>query len=260
MSNIEGRTGKISWEVSGGADSRGLLMIHSLGTDQRMWADQVPVLSDLRQVVTFDLPGHGTSRARSGEYSIDDLGNDALAVADAAGLGEFDLCGISLGGVIALWIAVNHPGRLGRLIACNTSSKVGSAELWAQRIDAVEEGGMSGIREAVVPRFVTADLGDRRPEAMELVWEMFDSVDPVGYIGCCAALRDADLTASLGDVDAPTLLIGGTEDVATPPQTMEKLADGIPHGRLHLIEGAAHLSNIDRPGAFNDVVEQALRA
>lgn len=260
MSNIEGRTGTISWESSSGDASRGLLMIHSLGTDRRLWTDQIPALSSARRLVTFDLPGHGLSSARAGGYSVGDLGSDALAVADAAGLDEFDLCGISLGGVIALWIAVNHPHRLGRLIACNTSSKVGTAELWAQRIDDVEEGGMAGIREAVVPRFVTSDLVDRRPETMGLVWEMFDSIDPVGYIGCCAALRDADLTASLGDIEVPTLLIGGSEDVATPPQTMETLAAAIPHSQLHVIEGAAHLSNIDRPEPFNDVMTQALQA
>lgn len=254
MSTHEARTGALSWDVSGSADAHGLLLIHSLGANKSMWDDQLAAFSKLRRVVTVDLPGHGESGAHAGEYSLEDLGLDVLDVAGAAGLDTFDVCGISLGGVIALWLAINRPEKVTHLIACNTAARIGTAEAWSERMEAVLNGGMASIRDGVVPRFITSDLGERRPEALSKVYEMFDSIDPLGYAGCCASLRHADLGDSLDQIGCPTLLIGGSEDVATPPEVTRELHGQIPASRIEVIDGAAHLSNIDQPEVFNRTV------
>ena len=251
MNKHQARTGELAWDARGDTAGHGLVLIHSLGADSRMWQDQIAELEHHRRVVWLDLPGHGSSTANKGEYSIEDLARDVVDVAGEAGLETFDVCGISLGGVISLWLAANAGDRIDRLIACNTGAKIGTEEAWSQRIDAVLDGGMKAIRAAVVPRFITTDLEQRRPAAFDRVYEMFDRIDPIGYAGCCAALRDADLRDVLAEIDVPTLLIGGSEDIATPPEAMESLQRSIPESRLTIIEGAAHLSNIDQPERFN---------
>lgn len=258
MSVVEARTGSWYWDDAGPDDGPGLVLVHSLGTDSRMWNDQIAELTPLRRVVWMDLPGHGLSGSAGGEYTLDQLGADVLLVASAAGLDRFDLCGVSLGAAIALWVAVNHPQRLGRLIACSTAPKVGTTEMWSERMSAIREGGLSSVRDTVVPRFITSDLGERRPEKHRLVYEMFDAVDDIGYVRCCAALRDADLTGSVEAIDIPTQVVAGADDVATPPDMVELLHRAIKGSRMEVIEGAAHLPNIDRPGPFNDVVKAFL--
>lgn len=259
MSTIDARTGKLSWDVSGDPDDRGLVLIHSLGQDTRMWVEQLPFFAELRRVVTFDLPGHGESEAEDREYSVDDLGMDVLDVADASGLDTFDVLGISIGGMIALWLAINRPNRVTRLVACNTAAQIGTEEAWNERIDAVREGGMSSITDAVIPRFVTPELAGQRPHVMDQLYQMFDAIDPVGYAGCCAALRDADLRASVGSIECPTLVIGGERDIATTPEMVTELAESIPGSRLELIADAAHLTNLDRPAEFTQTVVAELR-
>lgn len=258
MNTIDARTGNLVWDAAGDPSEPGLVLVHSLGADSRMWEDQLSELGRYRRLVWVDLPGHGSSNANEGEYTIRDLALDIVDVARTAGLTRFDICGISLGGLISLWIASNLPERVETLVAANTAARIGTRESWSERIDAVLDGGMGAIREAVVPRFITTDLEQRRPEAFRNVYRMFDTIDPVGYAGCCAALRDADLRDSVERIDAPTLLIGGTEDIATPPETMEELHDSIGGSRLTLIEGAAHLSNVDQPERFNQAVVSAL--
>lgn len=258
MSTIEGRTGRLSWDVSGSPDDHGLVLIHSLGQDTRMWAEQLPFFAELRRVVTVDLPGHGESGAEDREYSIDDLGMDVFDVADAAGLEEFDVCGISLGGMIALWLAINHPDRVTLLIACDTAAQIGTEEAWNERIRAVKQGGMRSIQDAVIPRFVTPELAGQRPHVMDQLHAMFEAIDPVGYAGCCAALRDADLRDSVGNIECPTLVIGGDRDIATTPEVVRELHESIPGSRLELVRDAAHLPNLDQPAEFTQIVVQAL--
>lgn len=254
----DARTGSLEWDAVGDDSDRGLVMIHSLGANRRMWDDQTERLSRERHLVMGNLPGHGGSSAHSGDYSIGDLGNDFADIASEAGLETFDVCGISLGGVVALWMAINLPDRVTRLVACNTGAKIGTAEAWNERIERVLAGGMESLRDAVVPRFITEDLEERRPDAHRKVYEMFDSIDPVGYAGCSAALRDADLRDALGEISCPTLLVGGSEDVATPPEQTYGLQKAISGSNSVIIDHAAHLSNIDQPDSFNSAVGEFL--
>lgn len=250
-------TGDLDWADTG-SGGRGLIILHSLGTDRRMWQSQMADFSSMRRVIAIELPGHGGSVARPGEYSLDELGTDVLAIASEAGLAGFDVCGISLGGLIALWLAINAPDRVLSLVVSNTAARIGSRQFWSERIQAVSERGMAGVRAQVVPRFLTSDFPERDPETYARVESMFLSVDPTGYIGCCAALREADLSGEVRAITCPTLVIGGDHDLATPWAQAEELHRSIAGSRLEVVPGAAHLANLDRPHVFTDLVVTAL--
>jgi 3-oxoadipate enol-lactonase len=254
------RTGTLHWTEQGPTDQRGLVLLHSLGSDSDMWTPQLQAFATVRRVVAIDLPGHGRSTAHPGEYSLDDLGADMLAIADGAGLSRFDICGISLGGLLGLWLTINAPDRVQALIASNTAARVGSRGLWAARIRAVIDQGMAEVRPSVLARFFTPDFGQRRPEVLRQVEETFISVDPVGYIGCCAALRDADLSAAIPAIRCPTLIMAGEEDQATPPDQAEWLHRQILHSRLEMIPHAAHLANLEQPEIFTRLAMDFLQS
>ncbi len=141
------RTGALAWTEAGDGSDRTLMMIHALGGDRQMWELQLPTLAGIRRVVMVDLPGHGTSTAAPGPYAVRDLGEDILDIATAAGADRFDLCGMSLGGLISLWMAAHAPERVRSLIASNTAARIATEEIWQARIDAVAEGGMAAVSE-----------------------------------------------------------------------------------------------------------------
>ena len=224
-----GRTGTLTWYTVGDESARPLLMIHALGADSEMWEAQLPVLSTMRRVVMVDLPGHGNSIAGPGPYTIRDLGEDILDVATTAGAGEFDLCGMSLGGLISLWIAGHSPERVMSLIASNTAARIGSEEIWQARIDAVTEGGMerrlgTGVGAGSSPRASPPSTPTFSIGRLELCSPPI----PSGYAACCAALRDADLRELVEAIRCPTLVIGGTEDISTPLDESVWLHEHIP--------------------------------
>lgn len=254
MMLMQGRTGALDWSEVGAGSGRPLVMVHALGADREVFAPQLPVLSSTRPVVLFDLPGHGASSAAPGPYTIRDLGLDVLDIATAAGADEFDLCGLSLGGLIALWIATNASDRVGALIVSNTAARIGTEELWAARIEAVESGGMDSIREMALTRFFTPGLAATDHPTVERANLVLAATDPVGYAGCCAALRDADLRESVGAIRSPTLVIGADQDISTPPVESKWLHENIPGSKLRILDGAAHFSNLEQPEAWTTAV------
>jgi 3-oxoadipate enol-lactonase len=234
-------------------------MVHALGADRGIWAPQVPDLSSERPVILVDLPGHGESAAGPGPYTVADLGLDLLDVATAAGAEDIDLCGLSLGGLAALWVAANFPERVHGLVVSNSAARIGSEELWAARIEAVETGGMESIREMAVARFFTPGFAAMNPETVEQAGRTLLATDPAGYIACCAALRDADLRGSVGAIRCPTLVIGGEEDISTPPAESAWLHEHIPGSRLRILPGAAHFSSLEHPETWTAEVDGFLR-
>jgi len=259
MTALECRTGELDWSEHGGGPGRPLLMVHALGADRGIWAPQVRDLSSERPVILVDLPGHGESAAGPGPYTVSDLGLDLLDVATAAGAEEIDLCGLSLGGLAALWMAANFPERVHGLVVSNSAARIGSEELWAARIEAVKTGGMESIREMAVARFFTPGFAAMGPDTVEHAARTFLATDPAGYIACCAALRDADLRRSVGAIRGPTLVIGGAEDISTPPAESVWLHEHIPGSRLRILPGAAHFSNLEQPETWTAEVDRFLR-
>jgi 3-oxoadipate enol-lactonase/4-carboxymuconolactone decarboxylase len=240
---------RLFYRLEGIAGRPLLVLSHSIGIDHAMWDLQVSDLLPYFQVLRYDTRGHGASDAPKTEYSLAQLGADVIGLADALGVSKFAFCGLSLGGAIGQWLAANAPDRITALILANTSPQFGPPVNWNTRIAAVQKGGMAAITDLAMQRFFSPDTIQSSPEAAS-VRAILLATDPDGYIGCCAALRDADQVQSLRNIKAPTLIIVGDQDISTPwTGHGEILAREIPASRaVHL--PAAHISNIERPRSF----------
>ena len=251
--------GTISYQVDGPDGGPALLLINSIGTTRELWSREVPAFSRTHRVIRYDARGHGASSVPAGDYTIEQLGRDALAVLDAAGVGQAHVCGISLGGLTAIWLGINAPARVSGLVLANTAARVGTVQGWTDRIALVREKGMSAVADLAMPIWFTPAFRERDPETVHVFRAMLQSCPVEGYLGCCAALRDADLRPGVAGITAPTLAVAGDTDVSTPVASLEYLRDTIPAARMVTLE-AAHLSNIEQSEAFTDAVLQFLTA
>ena len=246
---------RLAARCEGSPDAPALLFLNSIGCDGSLWDEQASALARERRVVRFDARGQGASDAPPGDYSIARLGRDALDVLDAFGIARADVCGLSLGGATAQWIAIHAPERVVRLTLANTASRLGSAEAWESRRLVVLGEGIAVTADMAMSRFFSNDCRARNPSIVARLRAMLLANSAEGYAGCCAALRDADFSRQVSSITAPTLVIAGGEDVSTPTAQAAALAAGIPGARLATLN-AAHLSNIEQPAAFTE----ALRA
>jgi 3-oxoadipate enol-lactonase len=234
-----------------------LVFTHSLGSDHRMWDLQVQALKSQYFVVSIDNIGHGESDVPTGDYSIPDMAAAVLAVADAVELERFHYCGLSVGGITGQWLGVHRPDRLLSLTLSNTAAKIGSADVWDERIAAARNQGMSALVEGVVARWFSPGFSDHHPEQFARAKSTLLATDPNGYAGVCAALRDGDLRQEVGAIATPTLLIGGLADQATPIEQARWLHDQIAGSRLVELN-AAHLSNLDSETEFTAALDKFL--
>jgi 3-oxoadipate enol-lactonase len=243
---------RLFYRLEGRSDLPALDLSHSLGCDLGLWAPQMPDLLNHFQVLRYDARGHGASATPAGDYTLDQLGQDVLALADKLNLPNFAFCGISMGGAVGQWVALNAPQRLTKVVLANTSPKFGTAETWDARRKAVLEGGMQAIVDATMQRFFSA-------ENQQSVWAQSTraivlGTDPAGYAACCTALRDADTRSELGKISASTLIIGSDQDPSTPWEgNGSVLARGIPDAQAVRLQ-TAHLSNLEQPRAFTTAV------
>jgi 3-oxoadipate enol-lactonase/4-carboxymuconolactone decarboxylase len=249
---------RMFYRLQGNAGRPLLILSHSISTDHAMWDPQVADLLPYFQVLRYDTRGHGASEATPGEYSIEMLGKDVLALADELQISQFAFCGLSLGGAIGQWVAAHAPERITHLVLANTSPQFVPRTNWETRIAAVVKGGMSVVVDVAMPRFFSPDTLSKQNPHLASIRSVFLGTDPVGYLGCCAALRDMNHTDLLKQIKAPTLVISGDRDVATPWSGHgERLAQEIPGARaIHL--AAAHLSNIERPHSFTTALLEFL--
>jgi 3-oxoadipate enol-lactonase len=240
---------RLYYRLEGLDDKPVLMFAHSLGVDHGQWDHQVADLLPRFRVLRYDLRGHGGSDVPAGDYSIERLGRDALALADALGVERFALCGLSIGGMIAQWVGANAGDRLTRLILANTSPHTADPNPMAQRRKTVLAGGMAAAIDAIMGRWFTPKTP--APEhVVASVRRTVLSTSPVGYAGCCAAVRDMDLTGALGAIRVPTLVIGGSRDLSTPwPDHGAQIAAAIPGAKTVMLD-AGHLSNLERPREF----------
>lgn len=252
------RNTRIFYRLQGNAGRPVLILSHSIGTDHAMWDPQAADLLSHFQVLRYDTRGHGASDAPAGEYSVEMLGSDILDLADALGISQFAFCGLSMGGAIGQWVAARAPGRVTHLVLANTSPQFVPRANWETRIAAVLKDGMPAIVDVAMPRFFLPEtLAKKNPHAAS-IRSVFLGTDPVGYMGCCAALRDVDHANLLPKIKTPTLVIVGDHDVSTPWSGHgERLVRGIPGAKaLHL--AAAHLSNLERPRSFTTALLEFL--
>jgi len=227
-----------------------LVLAHSLGLDHSLWDRQTLDLVPHFRILRFDTRGHGASDAPAGDYTIERLARDVLGLADALEIKRFAYCGISLGGFVGQWLGAHADNRVSHLVLANTSPHVGPASNWDSRRQAVFSGGMNKLEGTFLERSFSPETLARRDPRVDSLRRIFLGTNPVGYAGCCAAIRDMNHTSLLGNIRVPTLVIAGYKDVATPWEGHgEVLAREIPDTRSVRL-GAAHLSNIERPQSF----------
>lgn len=242
--------------VDGPQDAPVVVLIHAIGTSLQMWAPQVPVLSRNYRLVSVDLRGHGGSPVPSGPYRMSDLAGDVVSLLDRLGLERVSVCGLSLGGMVGLTMAAASPDRIDRLIAACVVAVPPSPAAWRDRAQAVLAGGSAAVSDLVVERW---GYTNRAPEIAQLVREMLAATPPEGYAGCCEAIADMDLRPLLPLITAPTLLIAGGDDPAAPASVATGLSATMADARVTVIEGAAHLTNVEAPSATTDAILEHLR-
>jgi 3-oxoadipate enol-lactonase len=236
-----------------------IVLANPIGTSRAIWDAQARVLRRRYRLLRFEWPGHGEPGARPqappGPYSIAGLGTGVLGLMRDHDVTEAAYCGISLGGMIGLWLAANAPERIGSLVVCCTAiTPMPSRQAWLDRVALVRSGGMAAISEMVPPRWFTPDFIAREPVAVSFVMDMLLGTDPEGYAGCGEAIADMDLRPVLASVKAPTLVIAGAEDPAAPPWQAAMTASGIARSRLSVIRGTSHLAPYQTPGPVTDAV------
>jgi 3-oxoadipate enol-lactonase len=244
---------RISYTVEGPAEGPVLLFINSIGTTRDLWLPQVPALVGTYRVIRYDARGHGSSSVPHGDYSIEQLGRDAVAILDAEGARRAHVCGISLGGLTAMWLGVNLPGRIASLVLANTAARIGSVQSWTERIALVQERGMRGVAEMAIPRWFTPGYRQRHEETATHFKTMVETCPTAGYLGCCAALRDEDLREAISRISCPVLVIAGSTDEATPLEGMRFIHERIAGSRMLTLD-AAHLSNVEQAETFTSAV------
>jgi 3-oxoadipate enol-lactonase len=236
-----------------------LVFSNSLGTSFSMWEPQMSQLERRFRILRYDTRGHGESTVTPGDYTIDQLGGDVVALLDTLELERVHFCGLSMGGMIGMWLGIYARERLHRLILCNTAARIGNAETWNARIATVRKEGMKPVAAAVVERWFTPEFRAASPAPVAQAQAMLEKTSPSGYAACCAAIRDMDQRDAISQITCPTLVIYGGKDPVIPNADAEFLANRIA-GSSRKELNAAHLSNVEQAEAFTKAVSDFLSA
>jgi 3-oxoadipate enol-lactonase len=242
--------------AEGPADGPAVVFVNSLGTDLRLWDALLPRLPSGLRLLRFDKRGHGLSDA-GGDYGIDDLAADVIALINEAQCGPVVLVGLSIGGLVAQALAAQRPDLLRGLVLSNTAAKIGTAQMWAARIAAIEAQGLGGIADGVMERWFTPAF--RASPDIALWRNMLARTSRDGYLAACRAIAAADLAATTARIALPTLVIGGSHDGSTPPDMVEALARLVPGSRCHIIAGTGHLPCVEAPDAYAALLADSIK-
>jgi 3-oxoadipate enol-lactonase len=244
---------RLRYWIDGDPDAPALLFSNSLGTTHALWERQVEGLSSRFRIIRYDTRGHGRSGAPAGPYTIESLGLDALAILDAAGVTRAHVCGLSLGGLTAMWLGVHAAARVDTLMLASTAARICDAAFWQNRIEQVEGAGIEPLADASMTRWFTDPFRAAHPEVVDGFRRMLVASPAGGYAACCGVLRDADLREEIGRIAAPGLVLVGRHDPVTPPADAEAIRARIRDARVTVLD-AAHLANVEKADAFNGEV------
>lgn len=243
----------MEYELFGPEGAPTVMVSHSLGSSLIMWAPQLPPLALKFQVLCYDTRGHGGTAAPDGAYSLDMLGDDAIALMDGLNLAQVHWVGLSMGGMIGQNIALRGGDRFKSLTLCNTSSQIPAAgrATWDQRIAMATGSGMDLLADGTMERWFTPGYLAGKPSSVDAIRKQFLATAPTGFAGCCHALKSLDYLEQLPSIIVPTMIIAGADDMSTPVAASEAMAERIPGSQLVVLEDAAHLSNIEQAETFN---------
>jgi 3-oxoadipate enol-lactonase len=243
---------KLAHRIDGPEGAPVLVLSPSLGTTTSLWDAQLPVLARDFRVVRHDHPGHGESPVPNEPVSVAGIGAAVLGLLDGLGVARASFCGISLGGMVGMWIGANAPERIGRLVLACTGASLGTRQMYDERAALVRDEGMTVTLDGARDRWFTPAFRDSR--AAQRIFDELLGLSPEGYAACCEAVGAFDFGTELGRVCPPSLVVYGEEDPVTPREVIDALAGGIPHARRAGIRDAAHLANVEQPTAFNEAV------
>lgn len=245
---------KLAHELHGPPDAPVVVLSSSLGTTKELWAPQLPVLAERLRVLAYDHPGHGNSDLLPPPLTIERLAEELLLLLDALGIAKASICGLSLGGMVATALALEVPMRVERIVLACTSAFLGPPAPWLERAETVRRHGVEAIADAVLQRWFTSRFPLREPETVARLRSVLVATPREGYARLCEAIARWDARGRLGAISAPTLVIAGADDPATPPAHAELLASQIPGARLTVLEEAAHLANVEQHAAFTAAI------
>ena len=231
-----------------------IVLANSLGTDFRIWRDVIVRLVGEAGFVMYDKRGHGLSSTGATPYRMDDHVGDLAALLDMLGVRNAVVCGLSVGGMIAMGLAGTRPDLVKALILCDTAPKIGNATVWNDRIGAVERQGIAAVSDLILERWFTGDFRSGASAELEGYRNMLVRQDPAGYTATCAAIRDADLTDVARGLRIPVSCIVGDEDGSTPPALVAEMARIIPGALYDVIRGCGHIPCVEKPAELTEIV------
>jgi 3-oxoadipate enol-lactonase len=257
---IEANGININYDISGKEDAPVVMLSHSLGSSSIMWDPQLPALEANYRVLRFDTRGHGGSDAPDGAYTLDMLGEDALALLDELDIDDVHWVGLSMGGMIGQNLALRAPNRLISLTLCDTTSQMPpeAQAAWAERIGIAGSQGMGALAASTMERWFTSPFLAQNPPAVATIRKQFEATPAAGFVGCCHAIRELDYIDRLPEIDMPTMIIVGAEDPSTPVAASQAMQDRIQGSRMSVIRSASHLSNVEQPEEFTGALTHFL--
>lgn len=243
----------LSFTTYGDAATPPLLLGNSLGTTSQMWSAQIPELQRHFYVIAYDHPGHGTSESPPGPWEISDLGRAVVSVLDDLGVSRASYAGVSLGGMVGMWLAANTD-RVARLMVICTSAHLAAPDYWRERAAKVRANGMASIVDPVVERWFTPAFARQHPDVIEGYKGTFAQSSPEGYAACCEAIGRLDLRPDLPRVSAPTVVVAGADDQAIPPEHGAAIAKAVAGSSFVTVADAAHLANVEQPDVITELM------
>ena len=251
----------VNYTLEGPASGPVITMSNSLASNLSMWDPQLPALISRYRVLRYDTRGHGGTEAPAGPYSLDTLTEDVRALMQALGITRTHFVGLSMGGMIGQIMAIKYPQMLQSVVLCDTMSRVPSEAkpLWDERIHTAETRGMEPLVEPTLGRWFTEPFRQQGAAVLDQVRTMIRTTPPRGYAGCCHAIAALNLTEHLPAITLPTLIIVGEDDPGTPVAASRVIHEHIKGSELVILKSAAHLSNLEQPGAFNQALTAFLQ-
>ena len=248
----------LSYRLEGSEDAPVLVLSNSLGTTRELWERQAHVLADRFRLLTYDHPGHGASELPEDASTVEDFANGLLGLLDELGFERVSLCGVSLGGMVGMALALEAPERVERLVLACTSAYLGPPDAWAERARIARTEGIDAIADAVVGRWFTPEFAREEPDMVARFRAMLTATATEGYARCCEAIGAWDAGERISAIAAPVLVVAGADDPATPVEHAELIVARIPGARLQVLERAAHLANVERADVFTSAVLEHL--
>ncbi|MFP4238656.1 MAG: 3-oxoadipate enol-lactonase [Rhodosalinus sp.] len=247
---------RIHWREDGDPRGRPVVFANSLGTDLRLWDKVIPRMPAGLRLIRYDKRGHGLSDCPPGPYSMGQLVTDAERLLDHLEVRDCVFVGLSIGGMIAQGLAVKRMDQLRAVVLSNTAARIGTAEMWAERVETARTRGIEAMADGVLERWFTAAFRETGEFA---AWRNMLIRQPAeGYAGCCAAIAGTDFYTPTSGLRLPVLGIAGSDDGSTPADLVRETVELIPGAEFRLIRRAGHLPCVEQPEAYAEALTEFL--